>query len=94
LFLGEVGKLLGAKWKELDDGEKAVRLFCSHYLITVLTFCPQPYLKMAEKDKERAENEKAGFDVSLFNPFTTSAVTYTSLQKKGGASGGDDEDDD
>jgi hypothetical protein len=24
-FVGEVGKLLGAKWKELDDTEKKVR---------------------------------------------------------------------
>jgi len=39
---GEVGKLLGAKWKELDDTEK------------------KPYVDLAQKDKARAEAEKAG----------------------------------
>lgn len=29
--LGEVGKLLGAKWKELDDEEKKVSLSAHNY---------------------------------------------------------------
>ena len=41
---GEVGKLLGAKWKELDENEKA------------------PYVEMANKDRGRAEAEKAAYD--------------------------------
>ena len=42
---GEVGKLLGAKWKEMDDSEK------------------KPYIEQAARDKERAESEKAAYDV-------------------------------
>ncbi|KAA1466807.1 hypothetical protein DENSPDRAFT_53847 [Dentipellis sp. KUC8613] len=42
---GEVGKLLGAKWKELDDSEK------------------KPYVEQAARDKARAEQEKAEYDV-------------------------------
>lgn len=34
---GEVGKLLGAKWKELDDGEKKVRMLVVLYVFPVLT---------------------------------------------------------
>jgi len=44
---GEVGKLLGAKWKELDESEK------------------KPYVDQAAKDKERADEEKQAYDVSL-----------------------------
>ncbi|KAH6911927.1 high mobility group box domain-containing protein [Coprinopsis sp. MPI-PUGE-AT-0042] len=40
---GEVGKLLGAKWKELDEEEK------------------KPYVELANKDKQRAEDEKAAY---------------------------------
>lgn len=46
--IGEVGKLLGAKWKELDDAEK------------------KPYIDQAARDKERAEEEKAAYDVCHF----------------------------
>ncbi|KAG6374051.1 high mobility group box domain-containing protein [Boletus reticuloceps] len=42
---GEVGKLLGAKWKELDEEEKKANTF--------------PYINMAAEDKARAEKEKA-----------------------------------
>jgi len=44
---GEVGKLLGAKWKELDESEK------------------KPYVDQAAKDKERADEEKQAYDVSV-----------------------------
>ncbi|WFD35550.1 Non-histone chromosomal protein 6 [Malassezia cuniculi] len=40
---GDVGRLLGTKWKEMNDDEK------------------KPYLDMAEKDKARAEAEKAAY---------------------------------
>ncbi|KAN0065364.1 Non-histone chromosomal protein 6 [Thecaphora frezii] len=41
---GDVGRLLGAKWKEMSDSEK------------------QPYLDMANRDKLRAEAEKAAYN--------------------------------
>jgi hypothetical protein len=47
---GEVGKLLGAKWKELDDAEK------------------KPYADQAARDKERADEEKAAYDVCVLLP--------------------------
>lgn len=47
-LLGEVGKLLGAKWKEMGDSDK------------------KPYVEQAAKDKERAETEKADYDVCRF----------------------------
>ncbi|KAF8130294.1 high mobility group box domain-containing protein, partial [Boletus edulis] len=46
---GEVGKLLGAKWKELDEEEKKANTFALH----------PPYINMAAEDKARAEKEKA-----------------------------------
>ncbi|SJL08394.1 related to Non-histone chromosomal protein 6 [Armillaria ostoyae] len=49
---GEVGKLLGAKWKELDDEEKKA---C--YVPPI-----HPYVDLAAKDKARAEDEKAAYD--------------------------------
>ncbi len=45
---GEVGKLLGAKWKEMSDDDK------------------KPYVDQAAKDKERADEAKAAYDVRLF----------------------------
>lgn len=68
-FLGEVGKLLGAKWKELDEEEKKV----IHSLIPCAKFQyantpPQPYVELAAKDKTRAEDEKAVYDVRTLLP--------------------------
>ncbi|SAM62229.1 probable NHP6B-nonhistone chromosomal protein [Ustilago bromivora] len=40
---GDVGRLLGARWKEMSDVEK------------------KPYNDMANRDKARAEAEKAAF---------------------------------
>ncbi|PWZ01513.1 putative NHP6B-nonhistone chromosomal protein [Testicularia cyperi] len=40
---GDVGRLLGAKWKEMSDAEK------------------KPYNDMANRDKARAEAEKAAY---------------------------------
>jgi hypothetical protein len=45
---GEVGKLLGAKWKEMSDEDK------------------KPYVDQAAKDKERADEAKAAYDVRFF----------------------------
>ncbi|KAI5118464.1 hypothetical protein M0805_003725 [Coniferiporia weirii] len=57
---GEVGKLLGAKWKELDDSEK------------------KPYIEQAARDKARAEEEKANYDVGLLAPILATMLTqYT-----------------
>ncbi|KAI6143538.1 high mobility group box domain-containing protein [Pisolithus thermaeus] len=55
---GEVGKLLGAKWKELSDDERKARTALSLRGIT-LRVHRQPYIDMAAKDKARAEEEKA-----------------------------------
>ncbi|PKI83034.1 Non-histone chromosomal protein 6 [Malassezia vespertilionis] len=41
---GDVGRLLGTKWKEMGDEEK------------------KPYVEKANKDKERAESEKAAYN--------------------------------
>ena len=38
LRTGEVGKLLGAKWKELDDSEKRVRSFPSSAAVETLPY--------------------------------------------------------
>ncbi|KIL64601.1 hypothetical protein M378DRAFT_77996 [Amanita muscaria Koide BX008] len=54
---GEVGKLLGAKWKELDDEEK------------------KPYVERAAQDKNRAEKEKAAYEV--FFPLYYSLLPFT-----------------
>ncbi|WFD02046.1 Non-histone chromosomal protein 6 [Malassezia obtusa] len=40
---GDVGRLLGTKWKEMSEDEK------------------KPYVDMANRDKERAETEKAAY---------------------------------
>ncbi|KAI3625662.1 hypothetical protein CBS9595_001023 [Malassezia furfur] len=40
---GDVGRLLGTKWKEMSEDEK------------------KPYIDMANRDKERAEAEKAAY---------------------------------
>ncbi len=73
---GEVGKLLGAKWKEMSDEDK------------------KPYIDQAAKDKERADEEKAAYDVSpllLSNSSTPHNINTQNKQKAG--SGGDDEDE-
>ncbi|CAO1635030.1 unnamed protein product [Jaminaea pallidilutea] len=40
---GEIGRILGATWKEMSDAQK------------------KPYIDMAERDKKRAEQEKAAY---------------------------------
>ncbi|PWN21193.1 hypothetical protein BCV69DRAFT_248528, partial [Microstroma glucosiphilum] len=40
---GEIGRLLGAAWKEMSDAQK------------------KPYIDMAERDKVRAETDKAAY---------------------------------
>ena len=42
-----MGKLLGAKWKEMDESEK------------------KPYIEQAARDKQRAEEEKANYEVRI-----------------------------
>ena len=70
--IGEVGKLLGAKWKEMDDSEK------------------KPYIEQAARDKARAEEEKAAYDVrissilSLRCELTYHWCLFWNTQKKGG----------
>lgn len=44
---GDVGRLLGTKWKEMSEDEK------------------KPYIDMANRDKERAEAEKAAYAVRV-----------------------------
>lgn len=43
---GEIGRILGATWKEMSESQK------------------KPYIDMAERDKVRAENEKAEYNSS------------------------------
>lgn len=56
---GEVGKLLGAKWKEMSDAEKKV---CPFLLLPSIVPDVQPYNKKAEADKTRASDAKAAYD--------------------------------
>ena len=53
--IGDVGRLLGTKWKEMSDEEKKVRCL-SH---------KQPYNDLANRDKARAEAEKAAYAVRV-----------------------------
>ena len=53
--IGDVGRLLGTKWKEMSDEEKKVRRL-SH---------KQPYNDLANRDKARAEAEKAAYAVRV-----------------------------
>lgn len=41
---GEIGRILGATWKEMSESQK------------------KPYIDMAERDKVRAETEKAAYN--------------------------------
>jgi len=43
---GEVGKLLGAKWKEMSDEEKKVSFLSLLYLTTVLILFPSSLTSM------------------------------------------------
>lgn len=43
-LLGEIGRILGATWKEMNESQK------------------KPYIDMAERDKQRAEAEKAAYN--------------------------------
>ena len=54
---GEVGKLLGAKWKELTPSEKKVSL----HLAELAYADTQPYEDAAEKDKLRAAKDKEAY---------------------------------
>lgn len=56
--VGEVGKLLGAKWKELDDSEK------------------KPYVEQAAQDKQRAEQQKAEYDVRPLSFIPSSLILH------------------
>jgi hypothetical protein len=63
---GEIGKLLGAKWKELSDEEKKVGFLPSRPE-SPRSYSPfQPYIEQAASDKTRAESEKAAYNVSAF----------------------------
>ena len=63
--VGEIGKLLGAKWKEMNDEEKKVQ--CPRSVCTSREAdqrALQPYVDQAAADKIRAEKEKEVFTVS------------------------------
>jgi len=72
---GEVGKLLGAKWKEMSDEEKKVSFLSllRHNRPHPLPF--KPYIDAAAADKARAEKDKAAYDVSP-RFFCFSSMTY------------------
>ena len=61
--------MLGIKWKDSNDEEKNVYLFLLHDLNDLLLthrFSLQVYFEQAARDKMRAEEEKAAYDVRLF----------------------------
>lgn len=56
---GEVGKLLGAKWKDLTPAEKKASV---KLMITESEADSQPYEDQAEADKTRAAKDKAAYE--------------------------------
>ncbi|KAI5830367.1 hypothetical protein K523DRAFT_239947, partial [Schizophyllum commune Tattone D] len=72
---GELGKILGAKWKEMDDDEK------------------KPYVEKAAKDKERAEADKAAYDVSTPGLLYILRLTVSQEKKSAEASEADEDDE-
>ncbi|KAG8951046.1 Non-histone chromosomal protein 6 [Tulasnella sp. 424] len=84
---GEVGKLLGAKWKELDDSEKIVSRVdpLKSSTIPLTHVALQNYTEQAAKDKARYEGEK---DAAEAAPKKRAAKDTSE------GSGGDDDDDD
>ena len=62
--VGEIGKLLGTKLKELSDEEKKVRIYAYPRVAFGSDVCDnQPYIEQAERDRERADKEKKDYDV-------------------------------
>nr|ODO00865.1 non-histone chromosomal protein 6 [Cryptococcus depauperatus CBS 7855] len=55
---GDVGKLLGIKWKEMSDAEK--KASCDQVCGSKLTL-RQPYNDKAKADKERADKQNADY---------------------------------
>jgi hypothetical protein len=72
---GEVGKLLGAKWKEMSDAEKKVRRSPCWWSGRLLT--SQPYEKQATQDKVRAADAKAAYDGGKPAPAAAKKATKT-----------------
>lgn len=75
---GEIGKILGARWKELDEEDKKVRFASLSRSSRVSCFSSpgerkaetdvlspyaQPYEEKAKADKARYEKEKAAYEV-------------------------------
>lgn len=97
-FAGEIGKLLGARWKELDDEEKKVRCYEEMLMCFGSQVALQPYIEQAAKDKERAEKEKKEYDVRclpicvhLSSPTLT--LAFVVQNKKIESASGDEDDD-
>ena len=68
---GQLARIMGAKWKELSDAEKAVR-FCPLALCGLRDRLRQPrslqpYVEKHEQDKERAAADKQAYEVCRFD---------------------------
>jgi hypothetical protein len=71
LCAGQVAKLMGNKWKELSDAEKAVRclrLALCAPPVAKLSSSLQPYVEKYERDKERAACDRQEYQVHWSYP--------------------------
>jgi len=94
---GEVGKLLGAKWKELDDEEKKVRLSTRLPRPTHLIASPSSLISNKLPKTRHAQKKKRLLTMYVPHSPSFDLVLISSSQsgKKGVASDGDkDEDED
>ena len=57
-----------------------------------LIIFPQPYIEQAARDKERAEQAKADYDVTNLS-ISSSSNLISSLQGKAGGSGGENDEE-
>jgi len=92
---GEVGKLLGAKWKEMSDEETKVSFLSLLRDNRAHPLPFKPYIDAAAADKARAEKDKAAYDVSprFFCFFLNDLSPRFQKQSKKSASAEEDEDE-
>jgi hypothetical protein len=97
LSLGEVGKLLGAKWKELNDEEKKVCMLCllgpRPPICGSLTLFAFSHISNKPLNITRAE-EKSAYEVSATTSSTITLTVYVKGKKGAGSGDGEDNDED